>query len=171
MPVPDFPFGRNDRTLKVVGISAMVVSDSPADVLVTYSLGSCVGLSVFDPVAGVGGMVHCMLPTARRDPEKAKACPCMFTDTGVMKLLHAVFSIGAARGRITAKVAGAASLLDPNGIFDIGRQNHVVLRKILWKNDILVAGEAVGGIAIRTLTLDVKTGVTTVKTAGRVVEF
>ena len=56
-----------------VGIAEMKVTDRPDDVLVTYSLGSCVGLSFYDPVAGVGGLVHCMLPLSRIDTAKAKA--------------------------------------------------------------------------------------------------
>ena len=52
-----------------IGMSEMEVTNRAEDVLVTYSLGSCVGLSLFDPVAGVGGLIHCMLPLSRIDTE------------------------------------------------------------------------------------------------------
>ena len=55
-----------------VGISEMAVSTNKQDVLVTYSLGSCVGVSFFDPVNNVGALIHCMLPTAIKDQVKGK---------------------------------------------------------------------------------------------------
>ena len=137
------------------------------DVLVTYSLGSCVGLALYDSVAGVGGMIHCMLPLSKIDPIKAQASPCMFVDTGVPKLLQTLFEMGATRKNIVAWVAGAASLLDEKRLFKIGDRNYTVLRKILWKNDILIAGDDVGGTKARTMYLDMAAGQARVKSAGR----
>jgi len=154
-----------------IGISEMKISTRPDDVLVTYSLGSCVGLSMYDPAAQVGGMVHCMLPLSRIDMNKAKANPFMFTDTGVSALLQTMFEHGAERKRIVAKVAGGAKLLDEQGTFRIGERNYTVLRKVLWKNDILIAGEDVGGTVARTMYLYMANGVTTVKSGGREVEL
>lgn len=152
---------------RIVGISEMCVSQDPEDVIVTYSLGSCIGVSVYDSIAKVGGMVHCMLPLSKIAPEKALAKPCMFADTGVTKLLQEIFNLGATRGNLTVKVAGAASLLDEKGLFKIGERNYTVLRKILWKNNLLIAAEDVKGTASRTMTLYMNTGVTTVKKGGR----
>lgn len=151
----------------VIGIAEMMVSNQPEDVLVTYSLGSCVGLTLYDPAARVGGMIHCMLPLSKIDPPKAAANPSMFTDTGVAALLQAVFDLGADRRRLVAKVAGAASLLDEKGLFKIGERNHTVLRKVLWKNSIQVAGEEVGGNSSRTLYLHMDTGRTMLKSGGQ----
>lgn len=58
-----------------VDISAMVVTDKADDVLVTYSLGSCIGVALYDPEACVGGMIHCMLPLSKIDPAKGKSRP------------------------------------------------------------------------------------------------
>ncbi|MBN2308069.1 MAG: chemotaxis protein CheD [Candidatus Hydrogenedentes bacterium] len=149
-----------------VGISEMKVSDKADDVLVTYSLGSCVGLALHDPARGVGGLIHCMLPLSRIDPAKAKANPMMFTDTGVPQLIQTVLDMGAVRKRLVAKVAGAAAPLQDNGVFKIGERNYVVLRKILWKNDILIASEEVGGTAARTMYLEIGTGKTRIRSGG-----
>ena len=157
--------------LQVVGISEMFVSSNLQDRIVTYSLGSCVGVSVFDPVAKVGGIVHCMLPLSKVDPQKAKDKPYMFTDSGVSALLQAVFDLGASRQNLIVKVAGAASLLDQKGFFKIGERNYTVLRKVLWKNNILIESEDVKGNSSRTLTLYMDTGMTTVKSAGVEVEL
>jgi chemotaxis protein CheD len=150
----------------VIGIAEMQVSNRREDVLVTYSLGSCIGLTLYDPQAGVGGMIHCMLPLSKMDEGKARANPTMFTDTGVLTLLQSVFNMGAERKNLVAKVAGGAMLLDEKGLFRIGERNQAVLRKVLWKNNILIASEEVGGTIPRTLTLYMADGRTTVKTHG-----
>lgn len=154
-----------------VGISEMIVSDSPDDVIVTYSLGSCVGLALYDAEVRVGGLIHCMLPLSRIDPDKAKANPCMFTDTGVPALLQAVLDKGASRKRLVAKVAGAAAPLNDKSVFKIGERNYVVLRKVLWKNDILIAAESVGGTVARTMYLNVGNGRTSIKSGGKETEL
>ncbi len=154
-----------------VGISDMKVSQDPEDVLITYSLGSCVGLTLYDPVAKVGGLVHCMLPLSRIDPEKAKANPYMFTDTGTQNLIQSMFDLGARREHLIAKVAGASNLLDTKRMFRIGERNYTVLRKVLWKNNILIASEDVGGAKSRTLSLYMKDGRSTIRTKGKEVEL
>ena len=145
----------------------MGISDQPDDVLVTYSLGSCVGLALYDPVARLGAMVHCMLPLSKIDPAKAQTNPFMFTDTGVPALIQKMLDGGAQKRRLVAKVAGAASLLDAQGTFKIGERNYIVLRKVLWKNDILIAAEDTGGAIARTLYLYLDTGRTTIKSRGQ----
>ena len=145
----------------------MKVTHCREDVLVTYSLGSCVGLSLYDPRAGVGGLVHCMLPLSKMDEQKARNNPTMFTDSGVLALLQAVFDLGGERKNLVARVAGGAMLLDEKRIFCIGERNYTVLRKVLWKNNILIAAEEVGGSTPRTMTLYMATGKTTIKSGGQ----
>ncbi len=152
--------------MHTVGISDMKTSTSTADVLVTYSLGSCVGVTAFDPVAGVGGMVHCMLPLSKMDAKKAQANPYMFTDTGVVGLLNKVFELGASKKNLVIKVAGASSMLDQKELFKIGKRNYTVLRKVLWKNDLLIAAEDTGGTKPRTMFLHMEDGRTTIKSGG-----
>ena len=124
-------------------------------------------MTLYDPVLRIGGMIHCMLPLSRIDPIKAKANPGMFTDVGVPMLIQQMFDHGVDRKRIVAKVAGAASLLDEKGMFKIGERNYTVLRKILWKNNILIQGEDVGGTIARTMYLHLSDGRTVLKSKGR----
>ncbi len=149
-----------------VGISDMKVSNNPSDILITYSLGSCVGLTLHDPVAQVGGLIHCMLPLSKIDKERAKKAPCMFTDTGVPLLIQELLNMGAQKSRLVAKLAGAAKLLDDSNTFRIGDRNKVVLRKVLWKNDILISAEDTGGSVARTMLLYMDTGRTVIKSKG-----
>ncbi|MCK4296585.1 MAG: chemotaxis protein CheD [Candidatus Marinimicrobia bacterium] len=157
--------------LVTVDISDMKVSKRSDDILVTYSLGSCVALSLYDPVVGVGGLIHCMLPLSKIDPVKARANPYMFTDTGVQALLQAVFDMGAKRENLVTKVAGGARLLDSKNLFRIGERNYTVLRKVLWKNNILITSEDVRGTIARTVYLYMDTGKTTIKSGGKEVEL
>ncbi len=150
-----------------VDISDMKVSDDPDTILVTYSLGSCVGVSVYDPVAGVGGMIHCMLPLSKIDETKAKARPYMFVDTGVIAMLTAVYAMGGQRQNLVAKVAGAGSPLGKEETFRIGQRNYTILRKLLWKNNILIDAEDIGGASARTMYLYLRDGLTTVKSGGK----
>ncbi|GMW01764.1 MAG: hypothetical protein AMXMBFR84_29010 [Candidatus Hydrogenedentota bacterium] len=153
------------RANRVVGISDMVVSDCADDILITYSLGSCVGLTLYDPAVGVGGMLHAMLPLSRIDKDKAASNPYMFTDTGVAALIQAVLNAGASKQRLVAKVAGGAAPLNAGGMFQIGERNFTVLHKVLWKNNVLIGGQDVGGTVARTMTLYMDSGVTTVRVA------
>lgn len=150
-----------------VDIADMKVSNNPEDVLVTYALGSCIGVAVYDPQACVGGLIHCQLPLSKMNPEKAAANPYLFTDTGVAELLRTVFSMGAQKSRLIVKVAGGSNLLDEKGTFKIGERNYTVLRKILWKNGILIKAESVGGSISRTMQLFMSDGTITIKSSGQ----
>lgn len=154
-----------------VGVGDMKASDQAEDELVTYSLGSCLGLTVYDPVLRVGGMVHCMLPLSKMDEKKATERPAMFVDTGVTELLNAVLRMGAQRARLQVRVAGGGNMMDPEKRFNIGERNYTVLRKILWKNNILITAEDVGGTIPRTLHLLLDNGKTLISSNGTVREL
>lgn len=156
---------------RIIGIAEMAVSVDPAETLVTYSLGSCVGLALIDPVAGIGGLLHAMMPVSSMDPVRAAENPGMFADTGAMALLKSVFDRGATRANLVAKVVGAATQVDQHGLFRIGERNLMVIRRVLWKNDILIAAEDCGGAVSRTLMLEMATGRTFVKSNGTLREL
>jgi len=155
----------------VVDISDMKVSKRPEDVLVTYSLGSCIGLGIYDPVARVGGLIHYMLPLSNVDKGKAKTTPCMFADTGVPLLFEEAYKLGAQKKRLVVKAAGGSQLLDEKGLFNIGKRNHTMLRKIFWKNNVLIDAEDVGGSITRTVFLEIATGRYLIKSNGQVKEL
>jgi chemotaxis protein CheD len=142
----------------VVGISDCKISWDPEDLLITYALGSCIAVALYDPVAKVGGMLHYMLPDSELDRNKAEQNPFMFADTGITRLLETVRARGAQPGRMIVRLAGGAQVLDTQGTFQIGKRNYLAARKILWKAGILVASEAVGGEVSRTTRLEIATG-------------
>lgn len=150
----------------IVGISDFKVSSNKGDVLVTYALGSCIGVAVYDPVAGVGGLLHFMLPDSTLDQNKARECPAMFADTGIPMLFKACYRLGADKKRMVVKVAGGASILDDSNYFRIGQKNITALRKIFWKNNVLIEREDTGQNHNRTVRLSVADGKVLVRTAG-----
>jgi chemotaxis protein CheD len=157
--------------LVTVGISDLEISDAADDVLVTYALGSCIGVIVHDPARKVGGMIHYMLPEASISPDKARESPAMFADTGVPLLFHGMYRAGCEKARLVVKVVGGSKLHDDGGAFDIGRRNYVAVRRMLWKAGVLIAAEHVGGAASRTAKLHVGSGRVTVRTATEEVEL
>ncbi len=128
------------------------------DLLVTHALGSCLGLVVYDPQIEIGGLLHAMLPLSSINPQKAIDNPAMFVDTGVPLLFNALYALGAVKSRLVVKAAGCGNPLSKNEIFKIGERNHTVLKKLLWKNGILLASEDVGGTSSRTIHFEVATG-------------
>lgn len=156
---------------KTIGISDMKYSNQSDDVLITYSLGSCVGLSLYDPTTRVGLLLHCLLPLSSIDTKRAQDNPFMFTDTGVSAALQTMFQQGSRRGNIIAKVAGCGSPLAATPAFNIGERNWTVTRKVLWKNDVLIAAQDIGGSSARTMILRLDSGKTFIKSGGSEVEL
>lgn len=142
----------------VVGIAEMQLSNQPDDLLVTHALGSCVGIAIHDPVAGVGGILHYMLPLSSLDLAKAAKNPYMFGDTGIPSLFQQAYKAGATKENLRVSMAGGASVIQDTQNFDIGARNVVIARKLFWKNAVLISAEHVGGTAPRTLYLDMTNG-------------
>ncbi len=147
----------------VVDIADLAVSADPDATLITYSLGSCIGVAIWDPAVRVGGLLHYMLPDSQLSPEKARSNPAMFCDTGVPQLFRAAYELGAVKNRLVVKIAGGSQLLDEQGTFNIGKRNYLALRKIFWKNGVLIQAENVGGNVSRTLKIEIGTGAVSVR--------
>ncbi len=148
---------------RTVDIADLVISDQPDEVLVTYALGSCIAVMLYDPAARIAGMIHYMLPQSSINPEKAVQKPAMFADTGVPLLFQSMYAQGATKTNLIVRVAGGAQIYDDHGTFDIGRRNCTILRKMLWKNSVLINSEDVGGTKSRTVYLWVNDGRCVVK--------
>ena len=136
------------------------------DLIVTHALGSCLGLVVYDPVEKVGGLLHAMLPLSRINPEKAKGNPSMFVDTGLPALFKSLYEIGAQKSRLVVKAIGCGNPMGKNEMFKIGERNYTVLKKLLWKNNILLNSKDVGGTNSRTVQFDVSTGNVSISSNG-----
>ena len=151
----------------IVNMSDAKVSDHPGETLVTYSLGSCIGVCVYDPSSHIGGMLHYQLPGSQMDPERAKRAPFMFADTGMKLLVDKLLSMGANKKRLQIKIAGGAAMDNGPAGFDIGKRNYLALRKICWMNSLFIDGEDIGGSSPRNMYLTMTDGTVTVKTNGK----
>lgn len=134
------------------------------DIIVTYALGTSLGLMAYDPVARVGGLLHAMLPLSKSDPDKALENPYMFVDTGVPSLFEEVCKIGGIKSRLIVKAAGCSRPEGGNEMYRIGERNFSVLNKLLWKNNVILESEDIGGAANRTVHFDISTGEITITT-------
>ena len=141
-----------------VDIADYKTTDDPSAVLTTYSLGSCIGVTIWDPERRIGGMIHYMLPDSGIDRNKADRNPYMFADTGVAALVRRFREMGGSAQRLTVRAAGGANVLDGGGHFNIGKRNFLALRKVLWKAGLMIHSQNVGGSNSRTVSLEVSTG-------------
>lgn len=156
--------------IQKVGIAEMKVSDQRGDIIITHALGSCLGIAAYDPMACIGGLLHVMLPLSAIDPVKAERNPLMFVDTGFPKLLLQCLNTGAQKHRLEVTVAGGAnsSETEENDLFKIGKRNFLILRKLLWKERLLLKSYDVGGSSSRTMLLEIGTGKVMIRSNGQV---
>lgn len=137
------------------------------DTLVTVGLGSCIAIMLYDAEAKVGGMAHVLLPTpalSRKDSNPAK-----FPQTAVPRLIELMVADGAKPQRITARLAGGASMfsaLAPPGTIQMGERNLVAARQVLNSHGVPLLAEAVGGDFGRTVRLRVCDGRVEVSTVA-----
>jgi chemotaxis protein CheD len=142
----------------VVGVGDLGVSNDQSMSLTTYSLGSCIGVAIYDPVARVGGMLHAMLPDGSINEAKAAMQPAMFVNTGLPFLLRALEQLRAQRARMRVALAGAAQILDDGGFFGIGTKNYQRCEEMLRQERLPIHAKDVGGTVSRTIHLNVGNG-------------
>lgn len=152
---------------QVVGISDMKVSKDPKDTLITYSLGSCIGVLVWDPKVRVAGLLHYMLPDSKIDEERAKNNPYMFGNKGIPQLFREAYALGAVKERMQVYVVGGSQLMDSAGIFNIGTRNYEVSKRLFAKNGIKPVKEDIGGSVNRTISIELATAKILLKVSGK----
>ena len=150
----------------VVGLGEIQISRDPAVVLTCLGLGSCIGLSAYDPVSRVAGMAHIVLP-ASEGKEGLNAS--RYADVAIPTLLEELRKLGALSLRLVVKLAGGAQMSKSPGhqaTFQIGERNYTAVQGVLAQHRIAVAGVDVGGHRGRTMRLYVESGRATVTTVG-----
>lgn len=157
----------------IVGVADMKISANPEDTIITYALGSCLGITLYDPVTRVGGMLHVMLPVSTIDPARMADNPYIFVDSGVPRLFIESYKAGARKERLIVKAAGGACATgnEDDDYFQIGKRNFIMLRKLLWKNGVLLKAYDVGGNQSRTMSLEIASGNVTVRTNGNLIQL
>jgi chemotaxis protein CheD len=148
-----------------VGIADMKMAKERG-MLITYALGSCIGICLYDQKIKLAALVHIMLPL---NMETGRKNPLKYADTGIRETLRMMEAKGASRSRITAKIAGGAKMFDVNGgsMGNIGQRNIESVHMNLKKEGIQLLREDVGGSVARTLLFDPATGLGCVRSYGR----
>ena len=161
-----------NKRVEVVKISDMKVSDDPSTTLITYALGSCIAVTLYDPVKHVGGLLHYLLPSVRQtDAGKEQKTPLKYADTGFPLLLEAVCKMGAVKRRLITKVAGGAQVLKSPKKADIGRGNYEILSELLHEKRLSIRGKDVGGTHSRTVMLEIDSGKVTIRGGGKIINI
>ncbi|MDR0569629.1 MAG: chemotaxis protein CheD [Clostridiales Family XIII bacterium] len=149
-----------------VGISDYAKAKAP-NILVTFALGSCVGICLFDGATKTGGLSHIMLPdstqAARNETNRMK-----FADTALVDIVRDLKGMGAAR--LTAKIAGGAQMFSTPGIGNlgnIGERNVKAVKAALASLKIPIVAEDTGKNYGRTVYFDLSTGVMKVQSIGK----
>ncbi len=150
-----------------IGVADIAITNDPNATLVTYALGSCIGVTIYDPIAKIGGMLHFMLPLSKVNPDKAAKRPAMFADTGIPLLFRSAYELGAQKERMIVCAAGGAEILNDDGHFRVGSRNRTMLRKLFWKNNILLSADETGGNISRTLVMPLSDGTVSIRNRGK----
>jgi chemotaxis protein CheD len=156
-----------------VGMAQFKVAQAPARMM-TFALGSCVGIVLYDPVTRIGGLAHVMHPDSRRVQNNVNRAK--FVDSAVELMLSRMAKKGAQRSRIEAKIFGGAKMFKSAaaspGVMQIGEENVSATKRELAGRNIPIVAESTGGEKGRTVFFDVNTGKVTVKDAqGRQEKF
>ena len=150
-----------------VGMADYKVGRAP-DTLISYGLGSCIGISLYDPQTKLGGLLHIMLPDSNQS--RANENRAKFADTGIPDMLEELIRMGAAKSRLVAKLAGGSQMFafaNASDIMRVGLRNASASKEILKKLSIPIVGEDTGGNYGRTVQIDLSTGVYKVKTIDK----
>jgi chemotaxis protein CheD len=150
-----------------VNFSAMKTSHNPVETLVAFSIGSGIGVSIYDPVCGAGGILNFILPDSSIangvDPAKA---PFMFADTGIPAFIAALAQQGVQPGRSKVVIAGGAHIMNQTDIFNIGQKNLEALKVGLDQYGLKIHHENSGGNTSRTLSLEIASGCSSIEIFG-----
>lgn len=151
-----------------VGMADLNVCNSP-DGLTTLGLGSCVGIALRDPVLKVGGLAHIMLPDSTAIRGGTSNIP-KFADTGIEELVRRMEALGAKRNRMTAKLAGGATMFatqSKSDLVKIGERNVLASKQKLAELKIPILAEDTGKNYGRTVIFYPETGEYIIRAVGR----
>ena len=148
-----------------VGIGDMKIGRREGTII-TYALGSCIGITFYDPAIKLGALLHIMLPEANgRESNIFK-----FADTGIRETLRKLSVFGGVKSRYICKIAGGAQMFAVSGggdLGNIGQRNIESVRKILQAEGIRIRNQDVGGNSARTMLLELETGTVKLRTIGK----
>jgi len=149
-----------------VGIADMKILQWDGE-LITYALGSCIGICLWDPNIKLGALIHIMLPI---NMEAGRKNTMKYADTGIKETINLLVGRGARKDRLVAKIAGGAKMFEVagnNNLGNIGARNIESVKMNLRKEGIRIVSENVGGSVARTLSFYPATGIGEIRAYGQ----
>lgn len=149
-----------------VGIADMKMLQWDGE-LITYALGSCIGICLYDPQVKLAALIHIMLPI---NMEAGRKNTMKYADTGIKETLRLLAGRNARKDRLVAKIAGGAKMFEVAGnssLGNIGARNIECVRMNLRKEGIRIVSENVGGSVARTLSFFPATGIGEIRAYGQ----
>jgi len=157
-----------------IGIAEMAVAKIPA-VLITRSIGSCVGIALYDPINKIGGLVHVMNPDSNIiKNNKGRKNHAKFADLAVKAMVDKMIKVGAKKKCIIAKLVGGAKMFSAvcdNSIMNIGARIVKASKTALEVEGIDIVAEDVGRNYGRMIEFDTRNGSMKIKSIGKPVKF
>lgn len=153
---------RQEMVVHQVGIAEMVVAQGNNQLITTCALGSCIGLTIYDPLIGVGGMLHFMLAQPSEGRKGVWLNPATYATEGIPALFKQAYALGAVKERLVVCATGGAEMLSKS-LFAVGRRNVSMMGKMFAKAGVSIAGQDTGGNYARAMSLALADGTVTVK--------
>lgn len=144
-----------------VGVCEMEVVQGSETVLTCGPIGAGIGVTLYDPLASVGGIVHFILPHPQALEPVSSGRLATFATTALPELFRRAYDLGAHKSNMVVCATGGAKLLDDEGEYQLGPRSRTLMRKLLWTNGVRLAVEDVGGTGARWLRLDMFDGMVT----------
>lgn len=166
LPPPRASYRPPNAPYVFVSVADMRTSKVPNAVLSTLGLGSCLGITCYDPVTRVGGMLHAMLPNSQKH-RAVNPIPAMYLDLGLPELVDSTVRLGADIRTLEFKVFGGAQILQSNDYFSIGRQNVEMMKQLATRFHLPIKAWDVGGQLNRSIELYLGTGRVLVRMPSR----
>jgi chemotaxis protein CheD len=143
--------------IHVVGGQCLVVHE--ADIVLTTVLGSCVSVCLYDPVIGVGGMNHYLLPLG--DDRDSPELHGRYGSLSIPMLIDGLCEMGAVPSRMKAKLYGGGRMF--LGTSDIGEKNSRLALELVQEAGIEIVAASLGGTKARNIRFHTSTGRTWVR--------
>jgi chemotaxis protein CheD len=148
--------------VRIVGFGEYVVSDNPDDILKTFALGSCIGITMYCKNPLAMGMAHIVLPTSRPEDDFRKN-PGQFADTAVEVLLFKMCVVyGCKLKDLEIKLFGGAQTFSGNRVLSIGRQNYLSVKRSLTSYRLSWDEVEIGDVCYRNVFLNGRDGTVSV---------
>lgn len=147
----------------IIGISDMNIARGDNN-LVTFALGSCIGICLFDKTRQMGALGHIMLPNSPNTGAETNLNK--YADTCVPSMVKRLKNLGCNPINLTAKIVGGAKMFEVSGdstFGNIGNRNEQAVKLALTEAGIKLIGSDTGANYGRTVYFNTLSGIVTVK--------